>query len=123
MRVQHEEVLVRTFPCCSLKEREVQQIAACNAMHGASARLCRWLLQTCIGSNELPLIQGFLAQMLGVRRTTVTLLAQAMQVRGLINHRRGRIVILDRNGVEECACECYDIMLHEKLPHALGVKL
>ena len=56
---------------------ETQQIAACNAMHGASARLRRWLLQSAdrIGSDEVPLTQEFLAQMLGVRRTTVTLLA------------------------------------------------
>ena len=104
---------------------EAQQIAACNAMHGASARLCRWLLQSSdrIGSNELPLIQEFLAQMLGVRRTTVNILAQGMQARGLISYRRGRIVLLDRKGLEECACDCYDIMHHEKLAPALGVKL
>jgi CRP-like cAMP-binding protein len=101
---------------------EAQQIGACNAMHGAEARLCRWLLQCAdrTGRDELPLIQEFLAQMLGVRRTTVTLLAHAMQVRGLIKYRRGRIVLLDRKGLEECACECYDIMRHEKLAPALG---
>jgi CRP-like cAMP-binding protein len=76
---------------------ETQQIAACNAMHGASARLCRWLLQSAdrIGSDEVPLTQEFLAQMLGARRTTVTLLAQRMQAKGLIRYRRGRIVILN----------------------------
>jgi len=102
---------------------EAQQIGACNAMHAARARLCRWLLQCAdrTGRNELPLIQEFLAQMVGVRRTTVTLLAQEMQVRGLIKYRRGRIVLLDRKGLEECACECYDIMRHEKLAPALGV--
>jgi CRP-like cAMP-binding protein len=104
---------------------EAQQISACNAMHGADARLCRWLLQCAdrTGCDELPLTQELLAQMLGVRRTTVTLLAQAMQVRGLIKYQRGRIVLLDRKGLEECACECYDIMCHEKLGPALGVHI
>jgi len=102
---------------------EAQQITACNAMHGAGARLCRWLLQCAdrTGRDELPLIQEFLAQMLGVRRTTVSLLAQGLRVRGLITYRRGRIVLLDRKGLEKCACECYDIMRHEKLGPALGV--
>jgi len=102
---------------------ETQQIAACNAMHDTGPRLCRWLLQCAdrTGRDELPLIQEFLAQMLGVRRTTVTLLAQALQVRGLMRYRRGHIVLLDRKGLEECACECYDIMRHEKLAPALGV--
>jgi hypothetical protein len=57
----------------------------------------------------------------GVRRTTVTLLAQSLQVRRLIRYRRGRIVLLDRKGLEECACECYDVMRDEKLGPALGV--
>ena len=87
------------------------------------ARLCRWLLQCAdrAGRDELPLTQDSLAQMLGIRRTTVTLLARSMQVRGLITYRRGRILILDRDGLEECACECYDIMHHEKLAPALVV--
>jgi CRP-like cAMP-binding protein len=103
---------------------EAQQVAACNAMHSASARLCRWLLQSAdrIGSNEITLTQEYLAQMVGVRRTTVTLLAQSMQVRGLIRYRRGHIVLLDRKGIEECACECYHIMHHEKLAPTLGVQ-
>jgi CRP-like cAMP-binding protein len=104
---------------------ETQQIAACNAMHGTVPRLCRWLLQCAdrTGCRELPLTQELLAQMLGVRRTTVTLLAQAMKVRGLIKYQRGRITLLDRKGLEEGACECYDIMRHEKLPSALGVHI
>jgi CRP-like cAMP-binding protein len=104
---------------------EAQQIAACNAMHGAAARACRWLLQ-CVdrtGHDELPLTQEVWAQMMGVRRTTMTLVAQSLQVRGLIRYRRGRIELLDRKGLEECACECYDIMRHEKLAPALGVRL
>jgi CRP-like cAMP-binding protein len=102
---------------------ETQQISACNAKHAAGARLCRWLLQCAdrTGRDELPLTQESVAQMLGIRRTTVTLLAQAIKVRGLVRYGRGHIVLLDRKGLEECACECYDIMRREKLVPALGV--
>jgi CRP-like cAMP-binding protein len=104
---------------------EAQQIAACNALHGAEARLARWLLQTQdrIESPSLPLTQEFLSQMLGLRRTTVTIVARALQKAGLITYRRGRIVIIDRAGLEEAACECYQIIHHETLPEIIGVKL
>ena len=104
---------------------EAQQIAACNAVHDASSRLCRWLLQSAdrIGSHKVTLTQEFLAQMLGVRRTTVTLLAQSIQKKGLIKYSRGQITILDRPGLEACACECYDVIRHDKLPLKIGVKL
>ena len=102
---------------------EAQQIGACNAMHSGGARLCRWLLQCAdrTSRDELLLTQESLAQLLGVRRTTVTLLAQALQVRGLISYRRGHIVLLDCKGLRERACECYSIMRHEKLAPALGL--
>jgi CRP-like cAMP-binding protein len=124
-----EQIANGSAPVCDLILRytevllaEAQQMAACNAMHEAKARLCRWLLQCAdrTGRAELPLTQEYLAQMLGIRRTTVTLLAQSMQARGLIKYRRGHIVLLDRKGIEERACECYDIMRHEKLAPALG---
>ena len=104
---------------------EAQQIAACNATHDATSRLARWLLQ-CVdrtGSEKLPLTQEFLAQMLGVRRTTVTLLAQALQRQGFITYRRGQIHVLDRAGLEKDACECYDVIRHDKLPLTLGIKM
>ncbi len=87
----------------------VNQSAGCNASHQVEGRLCRWLLQTRDRSDSdiIPLTQEFLSQMLGVRRTTVTLIARELQGRGLIEYRRGRIKILDRGGLEECACECY----------------
>lgn len=104
---------------------ETQQTAACNAMHSTSSRLCRWLLQSAdrIGSDEVRLTQEFLAQMVGARRTTVSLLAQRMQAKRLIRYKRGHIVILDRKGLEACACECYHVIHDQKLPHALGVNL
>jgi CRP-like cAMP-binding protein len=104
---------------------EAQQTTACNAVHNAAARLCRWLLQTAdrLGDDHLPLTQEYLAEMVGVRRTTVTLLAQEMQANGLIEYRRGRITILDRKRLEACACECHRIMHHNRLPMTIGVPL
>ena len=106
---------------------EAQQIAACNAVHDAEARLARWLLQTqdrlLPKTPTIDLTQEFLAQMLGTRRTTVTLVARALQEAGLIRYRRGKIEILDRAGLEEAACECYRVIRHETLPDVIGVDL
>jgi CRP-like cAMP-binding protein len=87
---------------------QVQQTAACNALHSAERRLCRWILQARdrVDSDTILLTQDFLAQMLAVRRPTVTLIAQGLQKAGLISYRRGRIEILDRAGLERQACEC-----------------
>lgn len=88
---------------------QVMQSVACNAVHPLEARLCRWLLTTQdrAGSAELTLTQESLAEMLGVRRTTVTPVAGALQRRGLIRYRRGRIEVVDRSGLERAACECH----------------
>jgi CRP-like cAMP-binding protein len=88
---------------------QAQQSTACNALHEARPRLCRWLLQTHdrVDSDVIALTQEFLAQMLGVRRTTVTELARGLQKKGLVRYKRGKIEVLDRDGLEECACECY----------------
>jgi CRP-like cAMP-binding protein len=104
---------------------ETQQIAACNAIHDAASRLCRWLLQSAdrIGGYQIPLTQEFLAQMLGVRRTTVTLLAQELQNKGMIKYSRGKITIVNRKGLEDCACECYHVIQHEQLPTRIGIAL
>ena len=85
------------------------QSVACNALHSVEARFCRWLL-SCrdrIDSNTVSLTQEFLADMLGVQRTTVTVVARALQASGLIRYRRGVVDILDRAGLEAIACECY----------------
>jgi CRP-like cAMP-binding protein len=91
---------------------QAQQSTACNALHEARPRLCRWLLQTRdrLDSDMVALTQEFLAQMLGVRRTTVTELARGLQCKGLVRYKRGKIEILDRQGLEECACECYNAL-------------
>ena len=98
--VRHNEVLLA----------QVQQAAACNAFHEAEQRLARWLLQTRdrIDTDTIPLTQEFLAQMLGVRRTTVTIIAHALQERGLLRYHRGQIEIVDRRGLENISCECYE---------------
>jgi CRP-like cAMP-binding protein len=88
---------------------QVQQTAACNALHTLEERLARWLLQALDRADdpELPLKQEFIAQMLAVRRTTVTVVASKLQEAGMIRYRRGHIAILDRSRLEETACECY----------------
>jgi CRP-like cAMP-binding protein len=87
----------------------VYQVAGCNALHPAVARLSRWILQTRDRSEGdiFPMTQEFLSEMLGVQRTTVTTVARELQDHGLIAYRRGKIEILDRPGLERKACECY----------------
>jgi len=94
---------------------QAQQSTACNALHEARPRLCRWLLQTRdrLDTDVVALTQEFLAQMLGVRRTTVTELARGLQSKGFVRYKRGKIEILDRPGLEECACECYQALRHQ----------
>lgn len=87
--------------------------AACNAVHLIEARFCRWLLQAAdtAGSNTLSLTQQFMAEMLGVRRTSVTEVARKVQDTGAIRYVRGEITILDRQILESLACECYATLL------------
>ena len=86
-----------------------EQSVACNALHGATARLARWLLvtQDRVDSTKIPLTQEYLAIMIGVQRTTATASALALKSAGLIRYMRGKIEILDRAGLEAAACECY----------------
>jgi CRP-like cAMP-binding protein len=88
---------------------QTMQSVACNALHAIDARLCRWLLTTHdrVDSDEIALTQEYLAEMLGVQRTTVSGVARVLQERGMISYTRGRMVILDRAAIEQCACECY----------------
>lgn len=91
---------------------QINQSVACNALHAVEARLCRWLLQAqdCLEDDVVPLTQDFLAQMLGVRRTSVTVVARRLQSAGMIRYRRGLISIVDRATLEENACECYGVV-------------
>lgn len=88
------------------------QSVACNALHSVEARFCRWLL-TChdrISSDTVALTQEFLADMLGVQRTTVTAVARGLQDKGAIRYRRGVVDIIDRAALEHLACECYGVI-------------
>lgn len=85
------------------------QSVACNALHSVEARFCRWILCCLdrISGNRVSLTQEFLADMLGVQRTTVTAVARALQASSLIHYRRGVVDVLDRKGLETISCECY----------------
>jgi len=89
---------------------QAQQAGACNVSHAVESRLARWLLRArdLSGSDSLPLTQEYLAQMLGVRRTTVTLVAGTLQNAGLIRYSRGHINITQPDRLRELACECYE---------------
>ncbi|HEX3659825.1 MAG TPA: Crp/Fnr family transcriptional regulator [Acidobacteriaceae bacterium] len=95
--------------CAHRRSLILSQIAACNRLHDAEQRLARWLLTAhdLTGTNQLSLSQGFLADILGSRRTTVTLAAGALRRRKLISYRRGQIQILDHARLKGAACECY----------------
>jgi CRP-like cAMP-binding protein len=121
-RVDGETLMVILRQCPDLERRlqqfsqimtmQVTQIAACNRLHEVDERLARWLLMSAdrIGSDSVPLTHEFLAQMLGTRRSSVTVAAGMLQKAGLIAHSRGDVQIIDRPKLEEAACECYGIM-------------
>jgi CRP-like cAMP-binding protein len=88
---------------------QAQQSAACFAAHHVQSRLCRWLLRArdLCGSDNLQFTQEYLAEMLGVRRTSVTVVAHTLQAAGMIKYVRGKIQILDAQALQDSACECY----------------
>lgn len=122
LRVHGETLMVILRQCPMLERRlqqfsqimalQVMQVAACNRLHEVNERLARWLLMSAdrVDSNSLPLTQEFLAQMLGTRRSSVTVAAGMLEKAGLIAHNRGEVEIVDRRKLEEAACDCYGIM-------------
>jgi CRP-like cAMP-binding protein len=92
------------------------QLAACNRLHSVEERLARWLLMSHdrIEKKTLPLTQEFLAQMLGVRRASVSVAAGILQKAGLIIYTRGSVSILSRARLEEVSCDCYGMIEHQK---------
>jgi CRP-like cAMP-binding protein len=90
----------------------LSQLAACHGLHEIEERLARWLLMVRdrLESDRFELTQEFLAEMLGARRTSVTLAAGALQRSGLIKYSRGHIHVVDGKGLEDAACECYPIV-------------
>jgi CRP-like cAMP-binding protein len=91
---------------------QVQQTAACNAMHGTGERMCRWLLMMHdrADGESLQYTHEFLSHILGANRKSITLAALSMQDAGLISYHRGTMQILDRQGMERASCECYAIV-------------
>jgi CRP-like cAMP-binding protein len=91
---------------------QVAQSAACNRAHAIEQRCARWLLMTHdrVTGDVLPLTHEFLGYMLGVRRESVSVAAEALQRSGLIEYRRGKISIRDRPGLEAASCECYAVV-------------
>ena len=94
---------------------QVSQTAACNRQHRIEERLARWLLSVldCVRQNELHLTQEFIANMLGTRRSGVTVAAGTLQQAGIIRYSRGKITILDRQALEDTSCECYRTIQRE----------
>ena len=94
---------------------QVAQASACNRLHQVRQRCARWLLQTHdrTGTDDFPLTHDFLAQMLGVRRASVTEAAATLQREGLIEYAYGRVTIKDRAALQRTACECYAIIVRE----------
>jgi CRP-like cAMP-binding protein len=90
----------------------ILQSVACNAAHTVEARCCRWILSTQdrVGKDDLPLTHEFLAEMLGVQRSTVSDVARTIQERGLIRQGRGTIRVINRSGLQNAACECYEVI-------------
>ncbi len=121
-RVDYETLKTSLKECPGLELRleqfsqrmtmQVTQIAACNQLHEVNQKLARWLLMSAdrIGSNSLPLVQEFLAQMLGTRRASVTVSVGVLEKAGLIACTRGEVKIIQRKKLEQAACPCYGMM-------------
>lgn len=94
---------------------QISQQVACNALHSVEKRCSRWLLLTHdrVGTDEFPITQEFLSQMLGVRRASVTVAAGTLQSAGYVRYRGGRMRVIDREGLERSSCECYRIIRAE----------
>ena len=94
---------------------QISQAAACNRLHSSEERLSRWLLMSHdrVGSDEFMITQEFLGQMLGARRSTVSVSAGILQRAGLIRYVRGHVTIVDRAGLEAVSCECYAVIRAE----------
>jgi CRP-like cAMP-binding protein len=104
---------------------QMAQTAVCNRHHSVDQQLCRWLLLSLdrLPANELSMTQELIANMLGVRREGVTEAAGKLQSAGLIHYSRGRIIVLDRPGLEARVCECYDVVrqeFHRLLPDVMA---
>jgi CRP-like cAMP-binding protein len=102
----------------------VSQSVACNRLHNIEERFARWVLMTHdrVSGDEFYLTQEFLADMLGVHRPSVSVVAGAFQQAGFIKYSRGHMSILDRAGLEDASCECYEIV-NQQIKNMLGIEL
>jgi CRP-like cAMP-binding protein len=120
-------ILRSLLPECPALERQLQrysmilgiqstQLAACNRLHDVEERLARWLLMSHerIGGKTLPLTQEFLSQMLGTRRSTVSVAASLLQKAGIIAYTRGNVTILNKVKLEAAACDCYEMIRQQR---------
>jgi CRP-like cAMP-binding protein len=122
LRIRYAELQKEMFSTSALLRRILEfvqchgfilsQLAACNGLHEIEERLARWLLmvQDRVDNDKFYLTQEFLAEMLGIRRTSVSAAAGSLQKGGLIAYRRGHIHVIERAGLEGAACECYSIV-------------
>lgn len=105
---------------------QVSKSTACNRLHVIEVRIERWILMTHdrVGDDAFPLTHEFLSEMLGAQRSSVSLVAQALQRAGLIDYKRGQMVVLSRQGLEDISCECYTVVLaeHDRLLGSDGQK-
>lgn len=103
---------------------QVSQSVACNRLHSTEERFARWILisHDRVHGDTFQLTQEFLADMLGVHRPSVTLIARSFQQAGLLTYKRGVITILDRAGIEDASCECYRVV-RDQFEKALGASV
>ncbi|WP_341939097.1 Crp/Fnr family transcriptional regulator [Marinimicrobium sp. C2-29] len=111
----HSEIRVLTLRFTQALITQMSQTAVCNRHHSIDQQLCRWLLLSMdrLECNQLNMTQELIANMLGVRREGVTEAAGKLQKLGVIEYRRGRIIVLDRPQLEALCCECYDVVKRE----------
>jgi CRP-like cAMP-binding protein len=109
LRPQVRQLMLRAAEAVMTR---VLQNVACNAIHSVEARCCRWILSIHdrLDQDTVPLTHEFLAQMLGVQRSTLSTVTHALQTAGLIRQGRGMITVTDRSGLEGASCECYGIV-------------
>jgi CRP-like cAMP-binding protein len=94
---------------------QMAQTAVCNRHHEVAQQLCRWILSMLdrVGPREIPMTHQQIADMLGVRREGITEAARKLKEAGVIGYSRGRVRVLDRDALENCACECYGVVREE----------
>jgi CRP-like cAMP-binding protein len=122
---EHRELATVERCCGDWLLLQMQQIAACTIVHSADARVSRWLLRACdaAGSESIHATQDGIADTLGLRRTTVTLIAQRLQQTGAIRYSRGKIMVCSRAGLEASACDCHRVLGQRNWPSANGSEM